>query len=130
MEAQYQDEFYRVCCDEFGLCLISEWTGMTLGGRVDFQIKSAKWAIECVRDGDRLAEHIARFCPGDKYYKWITDREIQQYIILDFRKTMPQTVRDNVPFLYHIVFSDNYTRCDIYDAKLVQVMKQMALLHR
>jgi hypothetical protein len=73
--------------------LTSEWAGRPLGGRVDFQIKSVKWAIECVMEGDRLEDHIARFLLGGRYYKWIMSGEIREYIVLDFRKSKPRKVR-------------------------------------
>ena len=97
LEAQYQDEFYRACSTVLGdMYLTSEWTGKTTGGRVDFQITSKGWAIECLRDGDKLEEHIAGFQERGKYYKWITSGEIKDYIILDFRRSRPETVRGNV----------------------------------
>jgi len=95
---------------------------------VDFQVKSVKWAIECVREGDKLEEHIAKFEAGGRYYKWIISGEIQEYILLDFRKSKPKKARDNVPFLYFIVFSDDWTSYDTYDAKLRQVVETKALL--
>src|SRR5437762_3265664 len=75
--------------------LISEWTAKPKGGRVDFQIKSVKWAIECVRNRDELEEHIARFLPGGKYHGSITSGELKEYV-LDFRTTKPRKVRDMV----------------------------------
>ncbi len=94
VEAQYQDEFYRACYALLGnIYLSSEWTGNLVGGRVDFQLRPVGWAIECVRDGDKLKEHIARFQPGGRYDKWIQSREIQQYILLDFRTSMPRKIR-------------------------------------
>jgi len=147
MESQYQDEFCRACYLVLGgnVHLISEWAGRLLGGRVDFQVMPVKWAIECVREGDRLEDHIARFLPEGKYYKWIMSEEIKEYILLDFRKSKPRKVRgivifsiplgrrrlirlDNVPFLYFIVFSDDYTSYETYDAKLNLVGERMALL--
>jgi hypothetical protein len=91
VEAQYGDEFYGGCFDLLGhIYLTSEWAGKSLGGRVDFQLKLKRWAIECVRDGDKLPAHIARFEEKGIYHKWILSGEIEEYIILDFRKTKPQ----------------------------------------
>jgi len=96
MEAQYQDELYRACYIALDdIYLTSEWSGKSLGGQVDFQIKSVKWAIECVREGDRIKDHIARFQSGGRYHKWMTSGEIEEYIILDFRKSKPQKARGN-----------------------------------
>jgi hypothetical protein len=128
VEAQFQDEFYRACYTILkGIYLTSEWSGRESGGSVDFQIKCQKWAIECVREGDRLQEHIARFQRGGRYYEWITTGQVKEYIILDFRTSMPRKARDNTPFLYFIVFSSDYTSYETYDAKLKLVEKRRLL---
>jgi hypothetical protein len=93
LEAQYQDEFYRACRSAFNIHLTSEWSGSSLVGRVDFRIKDMKWVIECVRDGDKIDEHIERFQQGGKYHKWIMSGEIKEYIILDFRTSKPRKAR-------------------------------------
>ena len=95
VEAQFQDEFYRACYVLLNknIYLASELSGQKLGGSVNFQIKPQKWAVECVREGDRLEEHIARFQAGGRYHKWITSGEIEDYVILDFRQSMPQKIR-------------------------------------
>src|SRR5205814_9758251 len=97
VEAKYQDEFYLSCDAVLGsIHLSSEWTGNGRGkpsGRVDFLLTSTGWAIECVRDGDRLEEHIARFQLGGKYYQWITSGQIKDYVIVDFRRSKPRKVR-------------------------------------
>ena len=118
VEAQFQDEFYRACYVLLNknIYLASEWSGQKVGGSVDFQIKSQKWAVECVRKGDRLEEHIARFQAGGRYYKWITSGEIREYIILDFRTSKPRKIRHNIPFLYFIIFSKDYSCYETYDA--------------
>jgi hypothetical protein len=84
-----------------------------------------KWVIECVRDGDEIDEHIERLQQGGRYYNWIVSGEVKEYIILDFRTSKPRKARsmvissrslrlmnanrlDNVPFLYFIVFSNDY----------------------
>ena len=105
VEAQYQDEFYRACYNMLNgkVHLTSEWAGRLYKGRVDFQIKPINWAIECVREGNRLEEHIKRFLQGGRYYRWILSGEIQEYIILDFRKSKPRKVRGIV--IYFLFFS-------------------------
>jgi hypothetical protein len=129
VEAQFQDEFYRACYTllKRNIYLTSEWSERELGGCVDFQIKCQKWAIGCVTEGDRLEQHIERFLEGGRYHKWIESGEIKDYIILDFRTSMPRKVRDNNPFLYFIVFSDDYTCYETYDAKLNLVEEKRAL---
>ena len=115
-----------------------------MAGRIDFRIKDMKWVIGCVREGNRIDEHVGRFQPGGRYYKWITSGEVKDYIILDFRTSKPQKVRgmvtsfcssglmnanrlDNVPFLYFIVFSDDYTSYQTYDASMTSVGEDIAL---
>ena len=93
LEAQYQDEFYRACHSVLNINLTSEWSGSSLVGRVDFRIKDMKWVIECVRDGDKIDEHIERFQQGGRYHKWIMSGEIKEYIILDFRTSKPRKAR-------------------------------------
>ena len=94
VEAQYQDEFYRACYVLLGnIYLSSEWSGEEKSSRVDFLVKSQKWAIECVGDGDRLEEYISRFQVGGRYRGWIDSGDIKQYILLDFRKSQPRKRR-------------------------------------
>ena len=94
VEAQYQDEFYRACYTLLGdIYLSSEWLGKEQSGCVDFLLKSQRWAIDCVRDGDRLEEHISKFKVGGKYHRWINSGEIQEYVLLDFRKSLPRKIK-------------------------------------
>ena len=103
VEAQYQDEFYRACFYTLGrqVHLTSEWTRSSGNGRVDFQIKAVKWAIECVREGDRLKEHIQRFQKGGRYYGWISSEQVEDYILLNFWTSMP-TKREGI-FIYYSI---------------------------
>ena len=100
VEAQYQHEFSRACYLTLGctLHLTPEWKSLSSNGEVDFHIRSVKWAIECVREGDRLKEHISRFQPGGRYYPMIASGEIRDYILLDFRTSMPKRPRGMVAF--------------------------------
>ena len=105
------------------LFLDAGWNGL-----VDFYIKDVKWAIERLRDGSDLNEHIQRFLPGGKYHRWIKSGEIQDYILLDYRTSRPSK-RDDAPFLYSVVFSKDYTSYEIYDAKGDDpVVERVALL--
>lgn len=91
LEAVYQDELYRSCYQILGSksYLISEWSPGKKG-RIDFYVSGgANWGIECVRDGDRLDEHIARFQPRGLYYNW----GLAQHVILDFRTTKPNSLK-------------------------------------
>lgn len=64
-------------------------------GRVDFLLKKVKWGIECVRERDRLDDIIQRFLPGGRHYPWIEKNEILEYILVDFRKSMPKILKAN-----------------------------------
>ena len=90
-EAQYQDEFYRCAHlhSEGSLVMFPEFGSAK--GRVDFFVNSKKWAIELVQSSDRIEEHLARFAPEGKYRKIL---DAADYIILDFRMTVPKTPRD------------------------------------
>jgi hypothetical protein len=81
-EAQFQDEFYRCSHLHSKGSLVSFPEFGTAKGRADFYIKSKKWGIELVREGDRLQQHSSRFAPGGIYAK---ELNIDDYIILDFR---------------------------------------------
>jgi hypothetical protein len=130
-EAQYAQELFRACYLILGrnIFLTSEWRGMSFRGEVDFYIKPTKWAIECLRDGSDIKGHIDRFLPGGIYYPCISSGEIKEYIILDFRKSKPTKTRDKAPFLYSIVFSNDYTSYEIYDAQLNLLVGRTALLN-
>lgn len=137
LEAQYQDEVYRATYEILGkqIHLSSEWSSEGSSGRVDFQVRSMKWAIECVREGDRLQQHVARFQPGGIYSRWIEDHSITQFIIIDFRTSMPPKVDCKFAqnpdilislliiltaiassHLFFAVFEDDFRFCTIYNA--------------
>jgi len=87
-EAQFQDAFYAasskhasgsVSFPEFG----------TKSGRMDFFIRSKKWGVELLRDGNRLNQHARRFTEGE-YGKWIEKGWMSDYIIIDFRTRRPR----------------------------------------
>lgn len=138
LEAVYQDELYRACFSLLGnIYISSEWSGKDKNGRVDFLVRQVNWAIECVRDGSRLDEHISRFRKGGRYYQWIENGEITEYIVLDFRRRMPTTqlgiyndtfihlvltlTMDDLDIdfpLFYIVFNNDYSRYQVYDGKL------------
>lgn len=150
VEAQYQNEFYRACCIilNYNVYLTSEWSASPTAGRADFHINSVGWTIECVREGGRLEEHIARFRNGGKYHGAITSGQTKQYIILDFRTSMPKKARGRVlsififplrtlltspkdiPYLYHIVFSENFTEYTVYKANLDKKLATVNLLEK
>ena len=150
VEAQYRNEFYRACYVilNYNVYLTSEWSASPIAGRADFHIRSVGWTIECVREGDRLEEHIARFKNGGKYHGAITSGQTKQYILLDFRTSMPKKARGRVlytfiipsrtlltspkdiPFLYHVVFSGNFTEYTVYKANLDKKLARVTLLEK
>lgn len=95
LEATFQDEFYRSCYTLLNnqLYISSEWSGTKKGGRVDFRVRTMPWAVEILRDGINIEEHLARFKPGGNYYPWLQAQEIQDYVVLDFRRSKPQKIR-------------------------------------
>jgi hypothetical protein len=64
--------------------LSSEWSGDN-SGRIDFRLASHEWGFGILREGDRLAEHCERFAPGGRYYKFIQDGQIRDWMILNCR---------------------------------------------
>jgi len=90
VEAQYQDEFYsgftRVAGR--GVSISSEWS-RTKDGRVDFYIPDKKWAIELLRDHNKVDEHISRFKEGGKYHAWLKEKMIEDWIIINCATSLP-----------------------------------------
>ncbi|WEW55222.1 hypothetical protein PRK78_000651 [Emydomyces testavorans] len=128
LELTYQDEFYRYCYSLLGnqLYLASEWTGTKKGGRANFQVRGTHWAIEILRDGENIEEHVARFKPGGRYYQWLQAQGIHDYAILDFGRTQPQSQWED-EHLYFVVCSEDYTY-RLYDGKLSLLDDEVALL--
>lgn len=93
-EALYQDEFHRGLLKWFpgGVAITPEFSsasGARVPGRIDFFIHQKRWGIECMRDGDRLEGHSGRFADDGAYEQWLTDSEMDDYILLDFRASRP-----------------------------------------
>ena len=86
-EAQYPDEFYRCSHKCFRGALVSLPEFGTKSGRVNFYVKSKRWGIELLRDGDRLAEHLERFSTTGVYGLPLP---IDDHIIMDCRTSRPQ----------------------------------------
>lgn len=157
-EASYQDEYYRASSELLGnLYLKSEWAGTQKTGWVDFAIPSEKWIIECVRDGYKLKEHIERFQGTGKYGTWINRQEVDDFILIDFRRSIPRKKRGmfslsfisshpvlsfhtshfthaswnlGMAWLFHVVFKDDFSSYTVYDSNcdVVPGESQIALL--
>lgn len=79
---------------------------------MDFWIKfcgyDKGWAVELLRDGDRVSEHVARFAPGGRYH----GMPIAQHAVIDFiSKPTAAKVRDGVVSVY---FQDNFASAVMY----------------
>jgi len=89
-EAQFQDEFYSASSQHANGSVSFPEFG-TKNGRIDFFIRSKKWGIELLCDGNRLGQHARRFTEGE-YGKWIEKGWMSDYIIIDFRTRHPRIV--------------------------------------
>lgn len=106
VESQYRDEFYRSCFEILGrkIFLIPEFSTPGCEGRIDFFIKSTKWGVECIREGDRLQKHIERFLPGGSYYSMIERGEMVQHLLIDFRTSSPPIFQGIPIMLFLFIF--------------------------
>jgi hypothetical protein len=106
VEAQYQDEFYRAFTSLLGtdVGISSEWSRDNRG-RVDFRILGPKWGVELLRDGTKntVDEHYERFLPEGKYYKWISDGFIGDWLVIDCRCSTPEEYGKFTSLLHHWV---------------------------
>lgn len=134
VEAQYQDEFYRSfnLLAGRGVPICSEWS-RTGDGRVDFYIPEKKWAIELLRDHDRVSEHISRFKEGGKYYSWLKENMVEDWIIINCASSPPTSgmfilciavipthlahnlIEYSEPRLWTAVFANDYSELKVYD---------------
>ncbi|KAL2814334.1 hypothetical protein BJX63DRAFT_203552 [Aspergillus granulosus] len=115
VEAQYQDEFYRVFNQVVGrgVPISSEWS-RTGHGRVDFWIKEKQWAIKFLKDHDRVDEYIVRVSQNGKHYDWVKDDMAKDWIIVNCATSMPHKVYPE-PRLIHAVFNPDYKGVRILD---------------
>lgn len=90
VEAQYQDEFYRAFNTVVGrgVPISSEWSRGG-NGRVDFWISEMRWGIELLREHSNVDEHCARFKKGGRYYQWVMDGMIKDYMVIDCATSPP-----------------------------------------
>ncbi|KAL2852518.1 hypothetical protein BJY01DRAFT_91992 [Aspergillus pseudoustus] len=121
LDAAYQDEFYRCFREVTGgtVEIVSEWS-RTKDGRVDFVIPEKKWAVELLRDGDRLGDHIARFYPEGRYHDWIKDGSILEWAVINCTDRLPQ-MPSSEKNLLHAMFSEDWRRMGVYDHDLTLI---------
>jgi hypothetical protein len=112
LEYMWQKEFYRCA---FSLLPTSRYSispevgyVFEIPGRIDFYVNNGlQWAIELVKDSDKLKEHIEKFKTGP-YHKMISS--ISQWIILDFRSTPPRSLE---PYVWYIMYNHDYTQLTV-----------------
>ncbi|KAL4783696.1 hypothetical protein BJX76DRAFT_357720 [Aspergillus varians] len=128
-EAQFQDEFYRCFFSVvgYGVGLSSEWSRAG-GGRIDFRVVDPGWGVEILRDGDRLSDHCNRFEPGGAYHPWIAQGYLTDWLILDFRHTVPQKYGIPNTKMWRIVFQDKYASAYVVDSQNEIVIPEFPLL--
>ncbi|KAK2459548.1 hypothetical protein APHAL10511_008427 [Amanita phalloides] len=122
-EAQYKDEFYRsfFSATAGSVCITPEFATANrshVEGRIDFFIPVKKWGVEITRNGDWLLQHNARFEEEGAYGKWLKLGDMTDYLLLDCRVNVPQKRHENIPNLFHAVFSENFEEVTLYDNKL------------
>jgi hypothetical protein len=92
VEAQYQDEFYRAfnAVVGQGVPISSDWSRNS-NGRVDFWIPQKRWGIELLREHNSVDEHCNRFKEGGRYYPWIKDGKLEDWIVIDCATSPPRS---------------------------------------
>jgi hypothetical protein len=94
LEARYQFEFYRGIFASTGggvrICPELFTAPGAHRGRIDFFVPEKKWGIELTREGNTLSEHSSRFDLGGKYGVWLTSNDMEDYILLDCRTSVPK----------------------------------------
>ncbi|RAH59593.1 hypothetical protein BO85DRAFT_467332 [Aspergillus piperis CBS 112811] len=117
VEAQYQDDFYRSFCKLAGRGVpISTAWARTNSGRVDFFIPEKKWAVELLREYDRVDDHIRRFRKGGQYFQWLEKRDVDDWIVINCATSVPTSVHDECR-LFHAVFLNDFTELHIFNHK-------------
>ena len=135
VEAQYQDEFYRSFCKLAGrgVPISTEWA-RTNSGRVDFFIPEKKWAVELLREYDRVDDHIRRFQKGGQYFQWLEKKDVDDWIVINCATSVPTSglfasifrifinladkfiVHDECR-LFHAIFLNDFTELHIFNHK-------------
>jgi hypothetical protein len=115
-ESQWQHELYKnmiLSLDIKQFWIISDASReVKTDGFIDFYINSKlKWAIEVLREADRIDEHINRFTKG--IYKGIPKND---YIIIDFisRQNFEKTKEITNDKLMRVVYQEDLTGAEIY----------------
>jgi hypothetical protein len=125
-EARYHFEFYCGAFEvtEGGVQVCPEFLSAAgeLSGRINLFIPGKKWGIELMREGNRLAEHDLRFGPFSAYGVWLDLKDMEDYIILDCRTSMPN---EGNPRKVTFLISNNSWMTD----ELLQKSKTFSMLY-
>ena len=144
-EATYQNEISRVLFKHTAGAVVAApevfvGQGNRPGekGRLDFLVKLLQgnrelpWGVEALIDESGMQEHYNRFAPNGKY----ASARLDDFILLNFQKRPPKhpyrkyfilpkvdetalltfTLAANVRKAWTIVFNDDFTKLDIYNA--------------
>lgn len=120
-----------------------ETKGVKRRGALDFYLASNKWGAELTRDGCQLTSHYGRFQPGGNYHRWILDGELMDWVLLDFRSTIPKNEYGGnhnpshssrqcyieLPKLSQIWFSMEFSRVKVLDHNL-NILHEFTLLNK
>jgi hypothetical protein len=71
-----------------------------VAGWIDFFISDKRWGIEITRDGQKLGEHNDRFLEDGAYGEWLQTGDMEEYILIDFRMTVPDSYHPSMCHLH------------------------------
>ena len=84
----------------------AELNGKTVRGELDFYVNSQlKWAVELLKEGKGIGEHLNRFRTG-KY----REVETSEYLVVDFRGPLTRSVQRH-PNRCTFFFSQDFASC-------------------
>ncbi|PYI27682.1 hypothetical protein BP00DRAFT_352884 [Aspergillus indologenus CBS 114.80] len=134
IEDQYQKEFYRCLFPlllEYQIKMAPEYlikTGVR-SGRIDFLIEQKKWGLELLRNSDRIRQHMQRFEEDGPYFTMIKKRLIEDYVVLNFTRNVPQKAYPEYRgHLYHVVFTNDFRNVRIIDASDLTEVNTLVLV--
>ena len=115
-EAFWQNEFYRIAVERFGIKNIFPELGTTTAGdgKIDFYINSTKkWLIEFFVGSNRRGEHYERFNAETGRYRNFKTNNFQ---LVNFVFQEPKSIIETYKGLTVVYFNpeDNYTKATLY----------------
>jgi hypothetical protein len=130
IERTYQDAFTLAVQDAIGCCDSTCAERLIAGdgapGRVDFYVEQKGWAVEMLRDSDRLHRHLDRFGPGGKY---TNHRGLQDYLVLNsvYNPRKTPVFQPGRQKLWHILLSANFQTMSVIDGEGCNVAQKFVL---